>query len=379
MMDMGFVEDNFDGYGLCFESISILTILSVLVVIAQKLRPLPMGMDPYYYLAHAGVPQPGMPPLFFHLAGLPPSAVAFLATLCTLILAYLIFNQLGARNPLIPSILITAAPGLTFRMAIFEDDLLGIPLGLGAILLWLKGRRWVALGLCFISFFFAWRGTALYGAMLVLSWIAERWKHWWVLLLGLMVHFKPNNLVGEENFGLAYMPVVLMGLLIGVKAWKKVPMFVQVWAGFFLFLGLLNAKWLVFAMFPLAFMLYKLYENYDKKKLYGFCILVCGAGLILGSLMVYQSAPTEHQFNDLMDMKQYIGEAEFGNSWHLGHWMKHLGMNPINDNLHPNEEMGMVPPPWNTDWAVHHNCSFPMEPYKMFKNYSWACLYRLPT
>lgn len=361
------------------KSIIVLSLLSLIIIAVQLLRDLPLGMDPYYYLHYAGVVQPNMPPLFFHLAGLNLILIAFAAIFSVLILTYFIFNQLGARKPLLPTLLVAAAPGLTFRAAIFEDDLIGIPIGLGAILLYLKGRKIEAFGLLFIGYFFAWRGTAVFAVMLALSWVAERFKHWWVLLPALALRFRPNDLVGEEAFGLPYMPIVLLGALLGLKAWNKVPVFVQVWAGFFLFLGLLNAKWLWLACFPLAFMLYKLYWDYPKEKLYGFIILVVGLGIVFGSFMVYQSAPSNNQFEDMLDMKTYIGEEEFGNSWWLGHWMTYLGLNPINNNLNPNIEMGMIPTPWNTTWAVHHNCTHPMAPYELVKNYSWACLYRLPT
>ena len=335
-------------------------------------------MDPYYYLALINTPQPGMPPLFFYLAGLPIVPVAFLTTLVMLVLLYKIFNQLGTPNPLLPVLLVGAAPGLTFRMAVFEDDLLGIPLGLAAIHLWLAGRKWCALGLCFISYFFAWRGIALFAMMLVLSWIAERFRYWWILLPGLLLQFKPNNLVGEEAFGLPFMPIVLMGTLLGLKAWNKVPTFVQVWAGFFLFLGLLNAKWLWLAAFPLAFMLYALYWDIKKEKLYGFVIFAVGVGLFCGSMLVISSVPYPQQFEDISVMKTYIGEEKFYNSWEYGHWFNYNGMNPLNTNLNPFEQRGMTPPhKWNTTWVVYNNCTEGVRGYDMIENFTWSCLYRI--
>ena len=352
----------------------ILFVFSFLIIVAQLFRSLPAGMDPYYYLSLVGTPQPGMPPLFFFLAGLPTVLVAFLSTICIVFLTYKIFTQLGAPNPLIPTLLVGAAPGLTFRMALFEDDLLGVPLGLAAIHLWLKGHRILALALCGISYFVAWRGTMLFAAMLGLSWLAERTKWWWINIPMLGLYFQPNNLVGEEQLGIPFLPIVLMGTLLGFAAWKKVPTFVQVWAFFFLGLGILNAKWLWLAAFPLAFMLYKLYWDQNKEKLYGFVIFAVGVGLFCGSMLVVSSEPTAQQFADIQEMKLYIGEEAFDNSWHFGHWFNYNGMNPINTNLHPS---AYIAPPWNTTWAVYHNCSEELVGYDMFKNFTWACLYRL--
>lgn len=350
-----------------FKSITILTILSLIIILVQKLRSLPMGMDPYYYLAHIGVPQPGMPPLFFYLAGLPPVAVAFIITLMVLILSYFIFNQLGARNPLIPSLLVSAAPGLTFRMAMFEDDLIGIPIGLGAILLWLKGRKLEALGLCFIGYFVAWRGTALFAVMLLLSWLAERFKYWYFALPALLIKIRPDSMVGENNIGLIYIPIVLLGLFFGVRGWKTSPKFVQIWAAFFLFCGVMQAKWLWLAAFPLAYMLYDYISGWDEKKIKGFLILFCGLGLVFGSWMVYSAAPKAQQFTDI----QSINATEIDNDWEFGHWLRYNGIEPTNDNLYPGR--AIPPDRWEKEFALSKNIT---DGYELVDNFTWSLLLR---
>lgn len=352
------------------KSTIVLVLFSFLIIAVQFFRSLPMGMDPYYYLHYLNLPQPGMPPLFFFLAGLPTVLVAFLSLSCVLIMCYIIFNQLGAPSPLLSVLLVGAAPGLTHRMALFEDDIVGIMFGVFAILLYTHGRKFEAVLFCAIGYILAWRGTALFGAMLVLAFIAERFKYWWALLPLAAIQFRPDTMIGENALGVIFIPIVLLGLFFGIRGWKTSPTFVQVWAAVFLTVGILQAKWLWLAAFPLAFMLYDYIKGWDKKKIQGFMIMCVGIGLLFGSWMVYSSVPTSQQFADIQEIKTYTNSVD--NSWEFGHWLRYNGIEPTNDNLHPEFEIGKEE--WVKEYALHRNETLPG--YTLVKNYSWALFLR---
>ena len=360
MMDMDFTPK---------KCIIILIILAFLAIAPQLLRPLPLGHDPFYYLAHAGDPQPGMPPAFFYLAELPIPLVTFAVVLATLLITYLIHNQLGADNPLSSVALLLAAPGLLFSMNKFEDDILGLPLCLGAVYLYMKGHKLPAAALLFLTFFVAWRGALAFAAMLMLQWLSKHFKYWYFALPLLCLYFWPNSLVGEEMFGLALVPVVLLGLLWGMLQWQKTCRFNRVWASFFLFLGVVNAKWLWLAAFPLALMTHE--WSWERKK--SVAILICG-GLLFGGYWVVKAEPTMQQFDDLMEIKNST-TGMISNSWQTGHWANYLGIDTLNNNLNPQEIRGMKPPPWDTQYAIWHNFTNPLTGYVLVKNYSWIGLY----
>ena len=374
---MDFVEDNNDGYGLYTRSILalfVILLLSALIVAPQLLREHQMGMDSYYYLHYAGNPQPGMPPVFFHLAQYDPVALSLLFTFLMLAVFYLICNQLGVANAILPPVLLLAAPSITFRMALGEDDLMGIVVCLLAILFYLKAQKnrlwYLGVAALLPMYFLVWRGIALFFVMIAFHEIVKRCKYAWGLLPLLYLQFTPDNLVGEQSWGFIFAPIVLLGLLTGLKGWNKTELFIRAWAGFFLAVGIFQAKYLWFAAFPLAIMLVDALKSEDKKKVQTLLIVMLGVGFFMGAQMVIQSQPTSQQMADYQEIANLTDSID--NSWHYGHHLRYHGIEPLNDNLHPEWRVPDVN--WENEWALSH---IPLgDDYRLVKNFTWSLLYQ---
>lgn len=350
--------------------------LTSLVMIPNLLREYPLGMDPYYYLHHAGDAQPGMPSLFFGIAELPPLPVTFVLTAILLYLFWLIGLECGVFgiSPLssIGITLVLSAPAFLLRSALFEDDLIGVPISLFCLYLYIKAKsNWekaLAVLLLVAASVVAWRGCLLYVGMLVFYELAKRTKKIWLSLPALAFYFRPDNLVGEHSVGFLFVPISLLGATLGLMGWCKSKLFVRVWAVWFLALGILQAKWLWLATFPLVLMLWEYLK--DQKKRDTFLVIAIGLGYFMGAMAVMQSAPSAQQMEDVQEISLITYNYTVANSWHFGHWLRWAGANPINDNLHPDRQ------DWNGTWLLSHE---PLEGYKLVKNYSWALLYCAPT
>ena len=359
--------------------ILVVILLALVVVAPQVLREYPLGMDPFYYMAYGSEPQPGMPPLFFFLTTIPSLLLSFVVTASVLYLFYLIWVEAGGQpipsSPLNPLWLLIAAPAFFLRMAIFEDDLIGIPLCLFAVLIFLIGEKKsrlykvAALGLTAVGYFVVWRGCILFLALFMFYELVKRFKWGWLTLPFVTIYpgLQPSTFVGEAQAGFLFLPVFMMGLLLGVLGWFKTHKFIQVWAFFFLGLGLLQARWLWLATFPLAIMLWEFLKDHKKKE--AFLIVAVGLGLFMGSMTIIQSQPLSQQMSDLKEVISITGNNEINNCWWTGHWLYWLGGNPRYTNLRPQ------PISYNPGPAPYHLTNESLN-LTLVRDFQWIRLYR---
>ena len=351
----------------------LLTILFIaaLIVAPQLLRAFPLGCDPYYYLAYASNPQSGMPPLFFYLSGLPTIPVTLILIAASLFLFYRIAKEARSPNPVLTTALLLGAPVLFLRAAIFEDDLLGLPVSLGLVYAFMRTdgwARWLVIVTTVLLGFQVWRPLWLFAGLFVFWEIVTRFRWAWLTLpmLGVVGYTGTSAaMVGENQPGLLYIPVMLLGLALGITGIIKGG-FMAAWAVWFLFLGLLQAKWLWLAVFPLGIILHR--EVYGKKNYQALMVLVIGLGVVMGSLYVVNAQPTLGQMTDLAEVVRIADGAEINNEWWTGHWLVWLGGNARYTNLSPTPEAYMP-------GEARYHLTTEVLPLPVIKNYTWVVLY----
>lgn len=346
-------------------------LIAALATILVSLREFPLGHDPYFYLAFIGQPQPGFPPLFFYvLQFIDLNLIVFLATATIIFFFGLIVRERGAaQESSLPLMFLLAAPAFTFRLAFLEDDLIGVPLCLIAVWLYLKNRKHEAFALLAISALVAWRGCLLFLGFLAFNEVRERTKLAWLALPVLALFVRPDAIVGENSLGFLFIPITLLSVTLGLLNWKSASGFNKAWSAWFLALGILSAKWLWLAVFPLAIMLSDLVQNSNRRD--GFVVMVVGLGLFIGSLFVLNAAPTGAQLHDIQMVVDICGSSEINNEWWLGHWLRYNGGNPRYSNLKHTPEAYMPGPA-----ACHLTNSTLGLP--LVRDFGWIRLYQDP-
>lgn len=351
-------------------------IVATIVTLPTLIRPYPFGADSYYYLAHAGDPQQGFPFPMFFVALLPIPLITFATTLAAALLLGLIARKAGVSEAHYPVLLLLAAPIILMKFAEIEDDLIGVAFCLAAVYFLFKFYEgWTIkesdsntfwLIACLAAGLLCWRGAYMFVGLFVFYFLTKRSKWFWLALPAMAAVIRPDNIVGENNIGLIYIPIALLGVILGVLNPNIRKGFVGVWAIWFLFAGLLRAKWLWLAAFPLAILLWD-HVRFSKKA-EGFILLAVGLGLFVGMMSVVQGPPTATQMHDLEDVVIRCNGSEINNEWWVGHYLIQLGGHPRYTNLFPQ------PTAYMPGAAVYHLTNETLA-LPLVRDYGWMKLY----
>jgi hypothetical protein len=145
--------------------------LPALMLAQLLLRKFPVGDDSYYFLlnARAGVVDPMLPPMFQYLAiataGWGHLVIPSILAGVDIILLMMIGRKLRLNNWHLVGLALLFVPVFMFRAAVFEDDILGFPLLLLAVLIFLH-NKWAGL-LATIPIMFVWKMWIVIAAMFV--------------------------------------------------------------------------------------------------------------------------------------------------------------------------------------------------------------------
>jgi hypothetical protein len=299
--------------------------LPALMFAQLMLRKFPVGDDSYFFLlnARAGVVDPAMPPLFQHLAiataGWGHLVIPSILAAVDIILLMMIGRKMKLNNWHLVGLALLFVPVFMFRAAIFEDDILGLPFMLLAVLIFLH-NKWAGLAAT-LPIMFVWKMWAVLAAMMVffiLPGIPAA-----VMLFGMAAYFVAHYWswgVAEVlplSIGVAFIfyPMILpfIRMVIGKARDNE---FLFRWSLFSVALGMVAARFLILAAFPMA-LLFCHTEGWKQKGLLvgGFAI----AMVLASACILYFSMPDPGMMDCL------VAHPDATVDWSMGYYIQWVG------------------------------------------------------
>lgn len=317
------------------ESLTPSKVVLILLVVSMTLfllRPNPIGMDSYFYLFHAGEPYNSNPPLFFYLALLP----AWLVSLCCYAIALFCILTLGKHFKIPHRVqflgLILLAPCFLTRFFMFEDDLLGIVLGLLFLVLFFEKKYFTMVFVSLIGIF-TWTPFILF-MLFPLVYEAAKKNIGFALTGAIVISIfnPPDFLVMEHYIGIVVAPIFLFLLMFGFDYLRKASFDLKVSGLYFGLMGLVTAKYLWLGVPFLCFATGMWFKEHGKLDWIPYLVLF---GLLYSGYFVWNAIPTEQNIVDVQNIVGITKNDVVNNDWTFGHWLRYYGGNPRFDNSLP--------------------------------------------
>lgn len=312
--------------------------LPALMLAQLLLRKFPVGDDSYYFLlnARAGVVDPSLPPVFQYLAiataGWGHLVIPSILAAVDIILLMMIGRKLKLNNWHLVGLALLFVPVLMFRAAVFEDDILGFPLLLLAVLIFLH-NKWAGL-IATLPLVFVWKMWIIVAAMFVFFMLPEIPAV--ALLFAMAMYFLfsfTGSGVAEEmplTIGVAFVfyPMILAFIQM-VTGKLRDNEFLFRWSIFGVALSMVATRFLILAAFPMA-LLFCHTEGWKQKGL-----LVGGVAIAMvlaSACILYFSMPDPAMMACLADHPNATTD------WSMGYWVQWVGGNAVYTPYAPGAE-----------------------------------------
>lgn len=313
-----------------------LIILAVLAFLALHFFRIPYGADSYDFLSHIcnGTPlhsEPS-PPILKIINFLPCNFfyVNIIIFLVKLSIFLIVLHFFGLEIAL----LCLVAPVFWMDLIKFEDDLFVLPLCFFSQALFIVFLKENNKSAAFFSFLTALLALALWkGAFYLIAGLIFGINYYLGLFFSLtFLKYVVPVFPAFDTAAIEQLPIVaLRFLLFAVVGVLAMPKWLKRYGIATLALSLLNARFSLFAVLPLAFGLKQLLR---RRKVRDFVVGIVAGAVAINMLLLFCSAPTPKDFELMHKTIQLAGELgiPFSNDWSSGYWVEFATGKDINNN-----------------------------------------------
>ena len=352
-----------------------IAILAILAHIGTFYREWIMGYDPYFWLTPGRAAAAGYPQLFTFIAERAfehpwVTAISFTAVIAGL--TYHLAKNVNAKRPWLAAVLLFSAPQFIYRMALIEEDLLGVALALAMLVVFLKRRRDATIVLGALSLL-SWRGSFVYVSSIAINWVRAR-ANWviYAIPVAVAIYFGfPIVTTGESIPGAVFFVFGLGALSYSLMNLKRPHENELINTCFILFgsMAMVQARF-IWLLAPFAAVIVSdLAGDWLVEKKVGAAVLgfLVAFGLIFGNVGVYTEAPTAQQMIDVQEVARITQQDAISNDWHYGHWLRYFGANATYSNLQP---QSFHAKPGDEKWLLVSHFSPYASELPLYRNFS---------